>query len=320
MVNQIDFNKLNAGDSILHYCILVKNEIKTAKNGRSYLNAEVKDKTATLTARKWDDFEEFIDNAKEGDIIKIKGVAEEYMGVINIKIEAIRKTVEQENVSLSDFLAASERSYDEMIQEFNGVINSIKNKYLNKLVNEMFTGENFEKYTHVPAGKSWHHSYISGLLEHTLEIVKICDLMAVFHKEVKRDLLICGALFHDYGKIRELSFNAAFDYTDVGKLLGHIVIGAMEVEKKIEQIDNFPENLKTELLHLILSHQGKLEFATPVEPKTLEAIILYHADELSAKANAYKYAIKAEEHKNANWTKYLPLANTALYISRDDFN
>lgn len=320
MVNQIDFNKLNAGDAILHYCILVKSEVKTAKNGRSYFNAEVKDKTATLTARKWDDFEEFIENSKEGDIVKIKGVAEEYMGAINIKIEAIRKTVEQDNVSLSDFLAASERNFNEMIQEFKGVLNSIKNKYLNTLVNEMFIGENLEKYTHVPAGKSWHHSYISGLLEHTLEIVKICDLVAGFHKEVKRDLLICGALFHDYGKIRELSFNAAFDYTDVGKLLGHIVIGAMEVEKKIEQIEGFPENLKTELLHLILSHQGKLEFATPVEPKTLEAIILYHADELSAKANAYKNAIKSEEHKNVNWTKYLPLANTSLFISRDDFN
>ncbi len=319
MLNQIEFNKLKAGDPFLHYCVLVKSEIKTAKNGRNFYYAEFKDKTASFAGRMWDGFEDFSSSAKEGDVIKVKGNVEEFQGNINIKIEAIRKVVDADNVSLQDFLTVSDRNLDVMINELKSVIESIKNPYLKRLVKEVLIAENYEKYIHVPAGKSWHHSYISGLLEHTLEIIKICDLMSTFHKEIKRDLLICGAIFHDFGKVKELSFNANFDYTDIGRLIGHIVLGTMDVEKKISTIEGFPENLKMELLHLILSHQGKLEFATPVEPKTLEAIVLYHADELSAKTNAYKYAIKSEENKTGNWTRFLPLANTSLYISRDDF-
>ncbi|MFH0734866.1 MAG: HD domain-containing protein [bacterium] len=320
MLNQNDFNKLKAGDGFLHYCVLVKGEVKTAKNGRNFYYAEIKDKTALLVGRMWDGFEKFAGSAKEGDVTKVKGAVEEFQGNINIKIEDIRKVVDADNVGITDFLVVSERSLNEMVDELKAVINSVKNEHLNKLLKNVLVAENYEKFIHVPAGKSWHHSYISGLLEHTLEIIKICDLISTFHKEIRRDLLICGAVFHDFGKVKELSFNANFDYTDVGRLLGHIVLGAMDVEKAISTIKDFPENLKMELLHLILSHQGKLEFATPVEPKTIEAIVLYHADELSAKTNAYKYAIKSEENKAGNWTRFLPLANTSLYISRDDFN
>jgi 3'-5' exoribonuclease len=166
----------------------------------------------------------------------------------------------------------------------------------------------------VPAGKAWHHAYIHGLLEHTLEIIKICELTATFHKEVNRDLLIAGALLHDFGKTEELSDTADFGYTDKGKLLGHIVIAAMEVEKAVMKIPDFPEDLKNRLEHLILSHQGKLEFASPVVPKMLESIILYHADELSAKANAYKNAILEQSGCKSSWTTYIRLAETDLYI------
>ena len=137
--------------------------------------------------------------------------------------------------------------------------------------------------------------------------------MCSFHPEINQDLLICGAILHDFGKVEELSFDNGFDYTDKGKLIGHIVIAAMEIEKTAKSIKNFPGELKNQLIHLVLSHQGKLEHASPVEPKTLEAIVLYHADELSAKTNAYKNAIKLEENSEGNWTKFLPLANTSLY-------
>ncbi|MGE5437177.1 MAG: HD domain-containing protein, partial [Syntrophothermus sp.] len=171
----------------------------------------------------------------------------------------------------------------------------------------------FDKFSNMPAGKAWHHSYIHGLLEHTLEIIKICDLLADFHPEVNRDILIAGAMLHDYGKIEELSFDNMFEYTDKGKLLGHIVISAMKIDSIIKTIPDFPDELKNCILHLILSHQGKLEFASPVVPKTLEAIILYHADELSAKTNAYKNALELEKNENSKWTKFIRLAETDLY-------
>lgn len=137
----------------------------------------------------------------------------------------------------------------------------------------------------------------------------MCDI----HSELNRDLLISGAMLHDFGKIEELSFDSAFEYTDKGKLLGHIVIAANIVDEEIKRIKNFPEDLKINLLHLILSHQGKLEHASPVVPKTLEAITLYHADELSAKVNAYKLTLQSEIKQNSKWTRFINLAGTDLY-------
>ena len=212
----------------------------------------------------------------------------------------------------------SARDINEMKSELNSFIDSINDNHLSQLLKLTLSGENYEKYIRVPAGKAWHHAYVHGLLEHTLEIIKICDLMCSFHKELNRDLLITSAIMHDFGKTEELSTNATFDYTDKGKLIGHIVIAAIHIEKNAGQIDGFPEELKDQLIHLVLSHQGKLEHASPVEPKTVEAIALYHADELSAKTNAYKQAVYSEKVGDSNWTRYLPLAGTALMIPKQN--
>jgi 3'-5' exoribonuclease len=148
----------------------------------------------------------------------------------------------------------------------------------------------------------------------------MCDI----HPEINRDLLICGAMLHDFGKIEELSFEPIFEYTDKGKLLGHIVIAAMIVNDEINKVSDFPEDLKNNLLHLILSHQGKLEYASPVVPKTLEAITLYQADELSAKVNAYKNVIANEIKPGSNWTKFISLAGTDIHshglVNKSDFD
>ena len=185
----------------------------------------------------------------------------------------------------------------------------------------IFDENNLEKFSSAPAGKQWHHSYIHGLIEHTLEIIRICDLMCDIHPEINRDLLICGAMMHDFGKVYELNYETSFDYTDKGKLIGHIVMSAMLIEEEIKKIPSFPGNLKNALLHIVLSHQGKLEFASPVVPKTLEAITLYQADELSAKVNAYKNALASDLKSDSKWTKYISLASTDLYnhgITQDD--
>ena len=164
-----------------------------------------------------------------------------------------------------------------------------------------------------PAGKSWHHGYLHGLIEHTLEIVKLCDLMCDFHKELNRDLLVAGALLHDFGKTEELNYDSVFDYSDKGKLIGHIVICASMIEQETKKIKGFPEELKNLLIHLVLSHQGKLEYASPVVPKIPEAIALYQADELSAKVNAYINSLKSEVTGDGKWTKFIHLAQTDLY-------
>jgi 3'-5' exoribonuclease len=318
MLDQKDLNEHSIGDDFTLFLIVNKCEIKTSKNGKSFLNLELRDRTVTLPAKIWDNVESSFLKLKDGAIVKVAGTIEEFNNAPQIRIEKWRVATSEDDISPEDFLPKSRRALPSMIEEFEQVINSVNNHFLHRLLKNIFSEDSLRKYTRTPAGKGWHHAYIHGLLEHTLEIVRICDLMCSIHPEINRDLLVSGALLHDFGKTEELTYDTAFDYTDKGKLIGHIMIGAIAVEKSASAIENFPIELKERLIHLVLSHQGKLEYASPVEPKTLEAIVLYQADELSAKTNAYKSAIEAEKNKGSKWTKFLPLANTSLMIT-DEF-
>lgn len=320
MLDQKELNEFSTGDTFALFLFVTRSQVKSAKNGRPYLDLELRDKSTALPAKVWDRVDDISNKIKEGTIVKVAGVIEEFNGAPQIKIDKIRPSQNEDAVNPEDFLPKSRRPLDKMLDELNRVITSIKNPHLSRLIKTILSGENFDKYIRAPAGKGWHHAYIHGLLEHTLEIIRICDLICSVHPDLNRDLLISGALLHDFGKTEELIYDSVFDYSDRGKLIGHIIIGALEVEKAAAAIPDFPQDLKTHLIHLVLSHQGKLEFASPVEPKTLEAIALYQADELSAKTNAYKYAIEADKNKGSGWTRFLPLANTSLFIPNEKFD
>jgi 3'-5' exoribonuclease len=319
MLDQNTLNDLSRGDEVNHFLLVRKCELKTGRNNKNYLNLELGDSSASLPANMWDNVDYIFSYLAVGIIVKVEGTIDEYQGQPQIRIKEIRKLNSKENVSIDDFLPKSKRNPEGMEKQLWERIEKIENPFLKQLLYALLEGESYRKFTRAPAGKSWHHSYIHGLLEHTLEIVEICDLTANFHPEINRDLLITGAILHDFGKTKELTFDSTFDYSDEGRLLGHIVIASMDIREKINTIKNFPEGLKNQLLHLILSHQGKLEQASPVEPKTLEAIVLYQADEISAKANAYKSVIEADAKGENRWTKFLHLINSPLYIP-EEFN
>lgn len=313
MLDQKDLILLEKGGPVNHFLLLKKCEIRLTKSNKQYLFLELGDKTASVNANVWDNFEDIYKQVITGDVVKIIGSMDDFQGSPQIRINSIRKSNSKDDVLPQDFLPLSKRDPEVMKKEFLDRIEQISNSYLQTLMKQIFIGEKLDKFLTAPAGKSWHHSYIHGLIEHTLEIIKICDLMCDIHPEINRDILICGAMLHDLGKVEELSFETSFDYTDKGKLLGHIVISAMFINEETEKISNFPEEIKNCLLHLILSHQGKLEYASPVVPKTLEAITLYQADELSAKVNAYKNALSSNTNSENKWTKYISLASTDLY-------
>jgi 3'-5' exoribonuclease len=314
MLNQLDLILLKKGDAVNHFLVIRKCELRSRKDNRGqFLLLEAGDKSAAVNCNMWENFEQVYPGIKCGDIVKINGIMDDYQGTPQIKIGNIRSAVPDDNVVHSDLMPRSKRNPDEMKKEFTCRIEKISDHKLRMLMNTIFNEENIQKFSAAPAGKSWHHSYIHGLIEHTLEIIKICDLMCDIHPELNRDLLICGAMMHDYGKTDELNYDTFFEYTDKGKLLGHIVIAAMLVNEEAKKIPDFPEELKDCLLHLILSHQGKLEYASPVVPKTVEAIALYQADELSAKVNAYKNAINTEIKNDGKWTKFLNIVSTDLF-------
>ncbi|QQS35796.1 MAG: HD domain-containing protein [Ignavibacteriales bacterium] len=313
MTKQTELASLVKGNRVDHFLLVRRNEVRLTKNQKPYLSLELGDQSLTLSANVWDNYEEQVPGLKNGDLVKVKGHIEEYQNANQIKVDTIRLAIPSDGVSSSDFLPKSKRNPEEMKKEFTARIQKIRDKKLKQLITLVFDDENFQKFSVSPAGKMWHHGYLHGLIEHTLEIIKICDLMSDIHPDINRDLLVCGAMLHDFGKIEELNSDTSFEYTDKGKLLGHITIAAMIVNEKINLIKEFPEELKNSLLHLILSHQGKLEHASPVVPKTVEAIALYQADELSAKVNAYKNAIQTELKSDSKWTKYIQLAGTDLY-------
>ncbi len=313
MLNQKEITQLVKNDSVDHYLLVRKADIRLTKSNKEFLSLELGDTSGSISSNVWDNTDSIFSIIKSGDVVKVKGSIEEFQGNLQIRISSIKIVTEEEGISPTDFLPHSKREIAVMKKEFEDRLNKISNEYLKSLLKLIFTDENFEKYSKVPAGKSWHHSYVHGLLEHTLEIIRICDLMCDIHPEINRDLLISGAMMHDFGKTEELNFEKNFDYTDKGKLLGHIVISAMLVNEKSKEIKDFPEELKNLLIHIILSHQGKLEYASPVVPKTLEAITLYQADELSAKVNAYKNAIVSDSRGDSKWTKYISLISTELY-------
>jgi 3'-5' exoribonuclease len=313
LLNQPDLNTLSKNDQINHFLLIRRFDLRTTRSGSDFLSTELGDKTASLNANVWEGFTEVAARGKVGDVVKVAGTIEEYQGSLQIRVSSIRLAKSSDEVSPKDFLPQSKRNLKEMKDEFNKRINNNSNKYLNTLLTQIFNSERFELFCTAPAGKSWHHAYIHGLIEHTLEIIKICELMCEFHQELNKDLLIAGAMLHDIGKIEELSYDSAFEYTDKGKLVGHIVIASNLVRDEIKKISGFPEELENNLIHLILSHQGKLEHASPVVPKTTEAIVLYQADELSAKVNAYKNAVESELKDGSNWTRFIQLAGTDLY-------
>ncbi len=314
MLKQKDLILLKKDDKVSHFLVVKKCEVRVSKANKPYYFLTLGDKSFSMNANVWDDFEKYSRIIKNGDIIRIKGVIDEYQGVLQIKVSDIETDTSRYEVSYDDFMTKSLRNPDEMKAEFYDRIDKISDTWLKTLLLKIFSEDNFGRFALAPAGKSWHHAYLHGLLEHTLEIIKICDLLSDIHPVLNRDLLAAGAMLHDFGKTEELSYSTSFDYTDKGKLLGHIVIAAIKINEEISTIPEFPEELKNCLLHIVLSHQGKLEFASPVVPKTLEAITLYHADELSAKVNAYKNAVQAEAQSDNKWTKWLNLASTDLYI------
>jgi 3'-5' exoribonuclease len=307
---------LKVGNRIEDFFVLRKKELKEY-DGQKFLKLELGDKSGRADAVLWDEADRFYHQAEVGDIVKIKGSITTYKDSLQITLESLKKA--EEKIKLSDFLPSSEKDIEELFVRFKDMASSVKNPHLKSLleslINDSALMQNFKQ---APGGKLWHHSYLGGLLEHTLMVAQICEKAASLYELVDRDLLITGALIHDIGKIKQYSTSGFIDYSDEGRLIGHIVSGYDLITRKIEKIKDFPEELALKLRHLILSHQGQLEMASPVVPQTLEAIILHYADEMDAKSGAFTHIIKREKLKDKKWSDWVPLIKRFIYLGEED--
>jgi len=290
-------------------------QLSVRKDGKPYLMLKVGDKTGVIDCKIWDQIDEFIDRFSVDDFVKIKGVITSYQGIKEINIKQLEK-LEDNVVNIRDFVAISHHDTDEMDRELYSIISNVKNPYLHRLLTLFYEDKAFmELFKIAPAAKDIHHAFLSGLLEHSIEVARLCIDIKRHYEDVDIDLLITGAILHDIGKIRELKYKKGFDYTDEGRLIGHILIGAEMAEEKIGQIKDFPSKLAILVKHMIISHQGTYEWGSPKMPQTLEAIILHHLDDLSAKVNIVRKAFEKETREKGDFSGFNKALGRYLYKS-----
>lgn len=278
--------------------------IAMAKNGRPYMTLKLMDCTGEVEGRIWDRVDELSVRFNKDDFVQVTGKASVYMGKMQLILQDLER-IEESAVELSDFLPVSMRPVAEMVSELKTVVEGLIDPNLRNLMQAFLADEAFMAgYTRAPAAKAMHHVYLGGLLEHSLAVAVLANDISQRYPDLNRDLLVVGALLHDVGKVAELRYQRSFEYTDAGKLLGHIMIGVELVEEKLRTLQSFPQELAVHLKHLLLSHHGQYEYGSPKRPKTMEAVILNFLDDLDSKINGVRTHINREPDRESSWTQY----------------
>lgn len=303
-------------DSVEAVYLVREKNTGLGKNGRLFLTMLVGDVTGHIDTRVWDNVETLSQVFEVGDLVLIKGQVQIFQNRKQLIVHKLEKQ-DKQNFLMSDFIAESKFNADDLFVELSEIINSISNNHIKELVSLTVNDpEVKEKLLKAPAAKSIHHAKIGGLIEHIVSICKIMNFFSTHYSYLNRDLLIFGAIFHDIGKIWELSWDQGTNYTDKGRLLGHLYMATEWVEKKSSRILGFPEDLKDVLKHIILSHHGKLEYGSPKRPKFLEALLVAMVDDLDSKMDTVRGIIEVDRMGGDNWSRYNELFER--YFMLDD--
>jgi 3'-5' exoribonuclease len=283
-----DFVKeLKSSRSIESLFVVSDKVIKTGKSGFRYIDVTLSDKTGTIVGRflSGDKTDEIYASIKTGVVSRIIGTVEEFRGSFSIKLDKIEVCPEGE-YDIDDFKRVSEKDRDELIAKIESTIDQIQNEDLKSILHVFFSDAQFKReFYEAPSAKKMHHNYAGGLLEHTVEVLNICETTCEIFPELDRDLLYTGAILHDVGKLRTYDYGPlSIEISEEGDLLEHLVISYDMIREKMRML-NIPKELSTKLLHVVLSHHGEVKngWGSPVNPKLPEAIALHHADNLDAK-------------------------------------
>lgn len=309
-------NELQVGCSISDYFVATEATLRLKKDSSNFLSFVLKDKTGSIPAVMWDGFENAWPVLATGDaIVYVNGYVGSYNGALQVTVNELTFPDTKE-VDPFDFLKAAPRDRDEMLNEFKQIVDSIESEHLSALLQCILGDqEYFKKFIVAPGGAKVHHDYLGGLLQHTLEVARVCETIAsMYPKYVCRDLLITGALLHDCGKIFQYSWeNGILQTTDQGWLFGHIVMGAKYIDEKLKECPNIPLHLKSELLHMIIAHHGKKEWGSPETPQTINALGLHWADQISCKMNRFEEITKEMLGDEALWKWHDKYLETRIY-------
>lgn len=307
---------LKEGDRVFDIYLCKHKQAAVTRNGKSYENVILQDKTGTIDAKVWEPDNPGIGDYDVLNYIEVYGDVNNFQGTLQINVKRIRVCREGE-YNPADYLPVSARSIDGMYRELLGLIDSVGNPYLKRLLESFFVkDENFARaFRKASAAKTVHHGFVGGLLEHTLGVTKLCDYYCGAYPILNRDLLLTAAMCHDIGKVKEISSFPENDYTDDGQLLGHIVMGSQMAAEAAARIEGFPHTLLAELQHCILAHHGKYEYGSPKIPALIEALALNYADDTDAKLETFKEILE-NSRGNKGWLGYNRLFESNLRATR----
>lgn len=312
-------NTLREGERVNEIYLCKQKTTALTKAGKPYDSLLLQDKTGTLDAKIWEPGSVGIGEFDSLDYIAVVGDITSFQGNLQLSVKRVRKVAEGE-YDPKDYLPVSGRDIEEMYGELTALIQTVKQPHLKKLLCSFFV-EDLEFAKHFKfhsAAKTVHHGFVGGLLQHTLSVAVNCDFFAKVYPILNRDLIVSAAIFHDIGKLEELSTFPENDYTDAGQLLGHIMIGAEMVGERIRSIEDFPPRLANELKHCILAHHGELEFGSPKKPALAEALALSFADNLDAKMETISEIFEKVPENNLSWQGYNRLLESNIRRSGKD--
>jgi 3'-5' exoribonuclease len=289
-------------DDNIHGRYLVKaKKTGQTKNGDPFISITLSDRTGDAEARVWDNALELSSLFNEGDILEVEGHATSYKHRIQLVLSSLKVSDEGDPII---FLESTQGDINKMMDSLRGIIAKIKDAHLKSLSNRFLSDRTFtELFKRAPAAKNFHHNYIGGLLEHTLSVCEMSLHVTEQYQNLDKDLMISGAFLHDIGKIREFRYDTWIEYSDEGRLLGHLVQGIAMVDEKLAGIKNFPDEKALRLKHIILSHHGEYEFGSTKRPKFLEAFALHLIDDLDAKMNGLSRFMEKDAKEGA-WTDF----------------
>ncbi len=306
-------SELAPGTTVDAIYLLSTKEARTTKAGKPFFKLKLSDRTGSVDCMVWET--EVMDpGVQAGDLVSVGARVSEYQG--RRQLEAARIAPAPPGAANPrDFLPSTYRDLEELKGFLRFHVDSVFDPDFSALLATVFgDAEFFEKFATAPAAKVYHHAYLGGLIEHTVAVTEMCDFVGQQYGRIDRDLLLTASLLHDVGKTLELSFETTIDFTDAGRFLGHVIQGVTFITERAAGLRSFPDDKLQQLLHCVVSHHGELEWGSPKRPKTIEALILHHVDNLDAKVKGFLEIV--EGSREAPWTDLRNLFRRPLHVPR----
>jgi 3'-5' exoribonuclease len=285
-----------SGDSVAGFALVTRKERRQDRNARDYIDLELTDNTGAVFAKIWADSAALDADFKAHDFVAFRGAVKSYREQIQLSIDQCRKANDgdrEHGFDESLLIPSTPEDPEDLWRRLEALFQTIERPHLNRLARETLAIHGKALKQH-PAAKTIHHAYLGGLLEHVVSMAELASAMAHHYPELDRDVLLVGVLFHDLGKLLEIGAMPSSEYTHEGQLVGHVVIGRDLLRERCAAIPDFPRSDETHLEHLVLSHQGRLEYGSPVEPRTAEALALHMIDNLDAKLAQLRQATRQQ--------------------------